>query len=95
MLLVGNLVIVVFQAMLAWFRAFADERFCTQVVIACGAMAIGGAGGAALGGAMGAAAGYAAVGVIVVSILGAGFARLRVQRLTGNYIPPVPFRSAG
>lgn len=80
-LLIGNLVIVVFQAMLAWFRAFADERFSVQVVIACTAMAMGGAGGAALGGAMGAAGGYAAVGVIVALILGVGFARLRTQRL--------------
>lgn len=83
LLLVGNLLIVVFQAMLAWFRAFGDERFSTPVVVACAAMTIGGVGGAAIGGAMGAAAGYAVVGVGVAGILIVGFSRLRAQRLSG------------
>jgi hypothetical protein len=83
-LLAGSLVLVVFQAMLAWFRAFADEKFAPQVVIACTAMATGGACGAALGGGMGAAIGFAGVGVVVAAILALGFARLRTQKLAGN-----------
>lgn len=46
LLLSGSFMLVVFQAMLAWFRAFADEKFAPQVVIACAAMATGGACGA-------------------------------------------------
>lgn len=83
LLLLGNLMIVVFQAMLAWFRAFGDEKFATQVVFACGAMAVGGVGGAAIAGPIGAATGYAAVGVAVAGILVVGFSRLRSQRLAG------------
>jgi hypothetical protein len=83
LLLAGNLMIVAYQAMLAWFRAFGDEKFATQVVYACVAMAGGGVGGAALGGALGAAAGYAGVGVGVAGILAVGFSRLRAQRLAG------------
>ena len=80
-LLSGTFVLVVFQAMLAWFRAFADEKFATQVVIACAAMATGGACGAGLAGALGAAIGFASIGIIVSAILGLGFARVRAQRL--------------
>jgi hypothetical protein len=81
LLLAGMFVFVVFQAMLAWFRAFADEKFAPQVVIACAAMAVGGAGGAAIGGTMGAAAGFSGVGLVVTTILWLGFLRLRAQRL--------------
>lgn len=83
LLLAGNLMVVIFQAMLAWIRAFGDERFAMPVTAACAAMAAGGVGGAALGGATGAAVGYAGTGVIVGSILIAGFLRLRAQRLAG------------
>lgn len=82
-LLAGNLMIVLFQAMLAWIRAFGDERLATPVAIACVAMAMGGVGGTALAGATGAAAGYAFVGAIVSAILVTGFLRLRAQRLAG------------
>jgi len=81
LLLAGNLMIVLFQAMLAWARAFGDERLAAPVTVACLAMAVGGAGGAALGGASGAAAGYAGIGAIVSAILVTGFLRLRAQRL--------------
>ena len=80
-LLVGSFTLVVFQAMLAWFRAFADEKFAAQVIVACTAMATGGVCGAGLGGALGAAVGFASVGAIVVTILAMGFARLRAQKL--------------
>ena len=80
-LLVGSFTLVVFQAMLAWFRAFADEKFAPQVVVACTAMATGGVCGAGLGGAFGAAVGFASVGVIVATILVMGFTRLRAQKL--------------
>jgi hypothetical protein len=83
LLLGGNFALVCFQAMLAWFRAFGDEKLSSPVVIACTAMAVGGIGGAALGGPFGAVAGYAAVGVGVTAILATGFARLRAQRLAG------------
>ncbi len=82
-LLLGNLTMVVFQAMLAWFRAFGDEKFASQVVVACAAMAVGGVGGAALGGGLGAATGYALTGAAVSVILGIGFSRLRARRLAG------------
>lgn len=84
LLLAGNFAIVAFQAMLAWMRAFGDERFATPVVLACAAMAIGGVGGAALGGASGAAGGFALVGGAVTPILVIGFRRLRVQRLAAG-----------
>jgi hypothetical protein len=71
------------QAMLAWFRAFADEKFAMPVVVGCGAMATAGICGAAVGGAAGAAAAYAIVGVIVALILGVGLMRMRAQRLAG------------
>ncbi|MBM4193106.1 MAG: hypothetical protein FJ202_01830 [Gemmatimonadetes bacterium] len=80
-LLVGSLALVSFQAMLAWFRAFGDEKFAPQVVAACTAMAMGGIGGAALGGSMGAAGGYGVTAIAVTTIVGIGFARLRAQRL--------------
>lgn len=83
LLLVGNLAIVLFQAMLAWFRAFGDEKFSGPVTIACVTMTVGGVGGAAIGGALGAAAGYAALGTGVTAILWLGFMRLRAQRLAG------------
>lgn len=82
-LLVGSFVLVAMQAMLAWFRAFADEKFAMPVVVGCGAMATAGVFGAAVGGAMGAAVAYAGVGAIVAGILGVGFMRLRAQRLAG------------
>ena len=80
-LLVGSFTLVVFQGMLAWFRAFADEKFAPQVVVACAAMATGGVCGAGLGGALGAAVGFSSVGVLVVTILVMGFIRLRAQKL--------------
>jgi hypothetical protein len=80
-LLAGNAAIVFFQAMLAWFRAFGDEKFSNPVVFACVSMTIGGIGGAAIGGGLGAAVGYAAIGVAVTVILLVGFLRLRAQRL--------------
>lgn len=83
-LLVGSAAIVAFQAMLAWLRAFGDERFGTQVVIGCAAMCAGGVGGAAIGGAMGAALGYAGAAVVVSAILAAGFGNLRAQRLANG-----------
>lgn len=83
LLLAGNLAIVCFQAMLAWFRAFGDEKLAYPVVLACTAMAVGGIGGAALAGALGAAVGYAAIGAGVIAILATGFLRLRAQRLAG------------
>ncbi len=82
-LLVGTLMLVLLQAMLAWFRAFADERLAPQVVVACAAMAVGAVCGSAVGGAFGAAAGFSAVGVAVTAIIGLGFLRLRSQRLAG------------
>jgi hypothetical protein len=81
-LLVGNLAMVLFQAMLAWLRAFGDERFSSPVLIACVAMSVGSVGGAALGGSIGAAIGYSAVGAGVTVILAVGFLRLRSQRLS-------------
>jgi hypothetical protein len=83
LLLVGNFSIVLFQAMLAWFRAFGDERFSSPVVLACVVMATGGIGGAALGGARGASAGYAVLGLVTTALLATGFLRLRAQRLAG------------
>lgn len=83
LLLVGNVSIVLFQGMLAWFRAFGDEKFSNPVVFACVAMTIGGVGGAAIGGGMGAALGYMALGALVNAILLVGFMRLRAQRLAG------------
>jgi hypothetical protein len=82
-LLVGSFVLVAMQAMLAWFRAFADEKFAMPVVVGCGAMATAGVFGAAVGGATGAAVAYALVGAIVAGILCVGFMRLRAQRLAG------------
>ena len=35
-----NLATVLFQAMLAWFRSFGDERFAQPVVWSCGAMTL-------------------------------------------------------
>ncbi|MEA3245921.1 MAG: hypothetical protein U9Q74_07165 [Gemmatimonadota bacterium] len=81
LLLVGTGMLVLMQAMLAWFRAFADERLAPQVVVACAAMSVGGVGGAAIGGALGAAAGYGIVGLCVTAIIAVGFLRLRAQRL--------------
>jgi hypothetical protein len=83
LLLTGNLAIVVFQAMLAWFRAFGDEKLSSPVVLACAAMAVGGIGGTAIGGSFGAAVGFALIGVGVTVILATGFMRLRAQRLAG------------
>ena len=83
LLLAGNLAIVAFQAMLAWMRAFGDERFASPVVWACAAMAVGGIGGAALGGSAGAATAYAVMACVVTAILLTGFLRLRAQRLAG------------
>lgn len=82
-LLIGSFTLVVMQAMLAWFRAFGDERFATPVVAACAAMAFGGICGAAVGGGMGAAIGFAATSGVVVAVLAVGFSRLREQRLAG------------
>ena len=81
-LLIGAFALVVMQAMLAWFRAFGDEKFATPVVVACSGMALGGVFGAAVGGAMGAATGYSAVGAAVTLILVIGFLRLRSQMLS-------------
>ena len=64
LLLVGSLVLVLLQAMLAWFRAFAVEAFATPVILACTTMVLGAIGGAALGGAQTAAAGYALAAVV-------------------------------
>jgi hypothetical protein len=83
-LLLGNLTIVAFQAMLAWFRAFGDEKFASQVVVACAAMAVGGVGGSAMGGGFGGAVGYAATGIVMSGALGVGFARHRAHRLAGG-----------
>lgn len=83
-LLVGSFVLVVLQAMLAWFRAFADEKFAHPVVMACGAMAAGGVCGAAIAGSLGAALGYSTVGAVVAAILAIGFLRLRAHRLTAG-----------
>ncbi|MDA1080058.1 MAG: hypothetical protein O2973_00045 [Gemmatimonadetes bacterium] len=80
-LIVGTFALVVMQGMLAWFRAFGDEKFAAPVVVACAGMALGGVLGAAVGGAMGAATGYSAVGAVVTAILAIGFLRLRSQRL--------------
>lgn len=80
-LLVGTFALVMMQAMLAWFRAFGDERFAVQVVVACAAMAFAGICGAAVGGGMGAAVAFSGVGVGVAAILAVGFFRLRAQRL--------------
>ena len=82
-LLAGTFVLVLMQAMLAWFRAFGEETFATQVVVSCAAMTLGGVGGAAVAGAFGAAAGFSLVGFVVAVILSLGFARLRSQRLAG------------
>lgn len=83
LILTGNLATVLFQAMLAWFRAFGDEHFAMPVVIACVAMVIGAAGGAAFGGGLGAATGYAVMGVGGSAILAAGFLRRRSHQLAG------------
>jgi hypothetical protein len=83
LILAGNFALVLFQAMLAYLRAFGDERFSSPVVVSCVTMVAGSIGGAAIGGGFGAAAGYAALGVAVTAILTAGFARLRKQRLAG------------
>ncbi|MCC7194301.1 MAG: hypothetical protein IT356_01965 [Gemmatimonadaceae bacterium] len=82
-LLAGTLMLVVMQAMLAWFRAFGDERLARPVVVACAAMGAGAISGSAIGGALGASLGFSSVGVVVTAILGAGFFRLRAQRLGG------------
>ena len=83
-LLAGSFVPVVLQAMLAWLRAFGDEKFAQPVVMACGGMAAGGVCGAAIAGSFGAALGYSAVGVGVAAILVAGFLRLRAHQLTAG-----------
>ncbi len=80
-LLIGTFALVVMQAMLAWFRAFGDEKFAPQVVMACGAMSLGAVCGAAIGGGFGSAVGFSGVAFLVTAILSTGFLRLRAQRL--------------
>lgn len=82
-LLVGTLMLVLMQAMLAWFRAFGDERLAPQVVMACAAMGAGAIAGAAVGGAIGSSLGFGSVGLLVTGMVARGFGRLRVQRLLG------------
>jgi len=85
-LLVGSLALVALQAMLAWVRAFADERLGDPVAVACLGMAGGGIFGGAVGGVRGAALGYALVAALVTGIVYAGFRRMRSTRLG----PPAP-----
>lgn len=80
LLLVGSLVLLLLQAMLAWLRAFTEEPLAIPVVIASGLALIGGSWGAVRGGALGSGVGHAlgsTVGFLLVAFL---FARARAAR---------------
>lgn len=84
LLLAGSFVLVVMQAMLAWMRAFGDEKFAQPVVLATIAMAFAGVVGAGTGGSFGASLAFFAAGIVVLAVISIGFLRLRSQRLGKN-----------
>lgn len=80
-MLSGSLALLLLQAMAAWARSFRDEAMRTPVVLACGAMALGGIVGGGIGGAVGAALGYGATGLATLVPVLTIFARHRIIKL--------------
>lgn len=84
LLLVGSLVFLLIQAMLAWLRAFAEEPLAGSVAVAAVLALAGGAVGASYGGAVGSGIGHAIGSVVGFSVVTIGFSMARATRLAAR-----------